>query len=115
VSCCAWESCYLPILTRTVVVQADALYDSGRIATDKRTCRDVSVDDSSRCNDHIVPDGDTEIPMIIPYLVPRRYATDLTDAEWALIKPVIDIPQTGRGRRRKVNLRAVTNALLYKL
>jgi hypothetical protein len=36
--------------------------------------------------------------MIIPYLRPRRYATDLTDAEWALIKPVIDIPQNGGNR-----------------
>jgi putative transposase len=56
--------------------------------------------------------------MIIPNLTPRpprRYATDLTDAEWALIKPVIDTPQTGRGRRRIVDLRAVANGLLYKL
>jgi transposase len=60
----------------------------------------------------------TELSMIIPNLMPhppRRSATDLTDAEWALIKPVIDTPQTGRGRRRTVDLRAVTNALLYKL
>jgi transposase len=56
--------------------------------------------------------------MIIPNLTPRpprRYATDLTDAEWELIKPVIDTPQTGRGRRRTVDLRAVANGLLYKL
>jgi transposase len=43
--------------------------------------------------------------MIIPNLMPhppRRYPTDLTDAEWELIKPVIDTPQTGRAAARLI-------------
>jgi putative transposase len=46
---------------------------------------------------------------------PRRYPTDLTDAEWKKIKPVIDTFQQGRGRRRTSDLREVVNALFYKL
>lgn len=56
--------------------------------------------------------------MIIPNMsrrTPPRYETDLTDAEWEKIKSVLDVPQTGRGRRRTVDLRAVVNALRYKL
>jgi transposase len=41
-----------------------------------------------------------------------RYASDLTDAEWALIAPLM--PATDRiGRPRKTDLREVVNALLY--
>jgi transposase len=43
-----------------------------------------------------------------------RYASDTTDAEWALIEPWM--PQPKRlGRRRKTKLRAVVDALLYIL
>jgi transposase len=41
-----------------------------------------------------------------------RYASDLTDAEWALIVPLM--PAASRiGRPRKTELRAVVNAILY--
>lgn len=41
-----------------------------------------------------------------------RYASDLTDAEWALIAPMM--PSANRiGRPRKTDLREVVNALLY--
>ena len=41
-----------------------------------------------------------------------RYASDMTDAEWKLIEPLM--PQRSRlGRPREVNLRAITNAILY--
>jgi putative transposase len=41
-----------------------------------------------------------------------RYASDLTDAEWALIEPLM--PAANRiGRPRKTDLREVVNALLY--
>ena len=41
-----------------------------------------------------------------------RYASDLTDAEWALIEPMM--PLANRiGRPRKTDLREVVNALLY--
>jgi transposase len=41
-----------------------------------------------------------------------RYASDLTDAEWALVAPFL--PTTSkRGRPRKTSLRAVVEAILY--
>jgi putative transposase len=44
----------------------------------------------------------------------RRYATDLTDAEFALIEPLLPPAKSG-GRRRTTLLREVLNALLYLL
>ena len=41
-----------------------------------------------------------------------RYPTDMTDAEWALARPSVEIPQRGSGQRR-VDLRAVLNAVFY--
>jgi putative transposase len=47
---------------------------------------------------------------------PRRgYATDMTDTEWQLVRPFVDRPQTGPGPRRRVDLRAMLNAIWYKL
>ncbi len=42
----------------------------------------------------------------------RRYSTDLTDAQWALVEPLIP-PERPRGRRRSVNLRRVVEAIFY--
>jgi transposase len=44
-----------------------------------------------------------------------RYPTDMTDAEWALARPFIDVPQRGSGRPRRVVLREVLNAVFYIL
>jgi transposase len=44
-----------------------------------------------------------------------RYPTDMTDAEWELARPFIDPPQRGSGRRRRVVLREVLNAVFYIL
>jgi len=41
-----------------------------------------------------------------------RYASDTTDAEWAVIEPFMP-PAAGRGRPRTTALRAVVNALFY--
>lgn len=41
-----------------------------------------------------------------------RYASDLTDAEWTVIEPMMPAPSR-RGRPRKTDLREVVNALLY--
>jgi putative transposase len=41
-----------------------------------------------------------------------RYASDLTDAEWALVAPFMP-PPNRRGRPRERDLREVVNALLY--
>jgi putative transposase len=44
----------------------------------------------------------------------RGYATDLTDAQWAVLEPHVPAART-RGRPRRVDLRAVTDAVLYLL
>ena len=41
-----------------------------------------------------------------------RYASDLTDGEWALVEPLIPAPNR-IGRPRKTNLREIVNAMLY--
>ena len=42
-----------------------------------------------------------------------RYATDLTDDEWAILEPLLPAQANRRGRPRHVRLREVVNALLY--
>ena len=44
-----------------------------------------------------------------------RYPTDMTDPEWELACPFIDVPQRGSGRQRRVDLREVLNAVFYLL
>lgn len=44
----------------------------------------------------------------------RHYDSDLTDDEWRLVQPLIEVAQTGPGPRRSVDLREVLNAVLYK-
>jgi hypothetical protein len=41
-----------------------------------------------------------------------RYASDTTDAEWAMIAPFMP-PAAERGRPRTTQLRAVVNAIFY--
>lgn len=43
-----------------------------------------------------------------------RYPSDLTDEEWALVKPVIPRAKRG-GNKRTVNVREVVNGLMYVL
>jgi transposase len=40
----------------------------------------------------------------------RRYPTDLTDEEWERIRPILPQPAR-RGRKPKVNLREILNAI----
>lgn len=42
----------------------------------------------------------------------RRYPTDLTDAQWQLLEPLLP-PNTGPGRPTTLDLREIVNALLY--
>jgi putative transposase len=44
----------------------------------------------------------------------KAYATDLTDAQWEIIEPLLPAPKTRYGGRpREVSLREVVNAILY--
>ena len=43
-----------------------------------------------------------------------RYPSDLTDAEWQLIKPLIPPPKRSGGKRT-VNMREVVNGVMYVL
>ena len=43
-----------------------------------------------------------------------RYPSDMTDAEWALVQPMIRPAKRG-GRPRTVDLREVLNAIFYVL
>jgi putative transposase len=47
-------------------------------------------------------------------MIRKPYSTDLTDAQWARIAPLIP-PAIPGGRRRTVNVREVVNAILYLL
>ena len=42
----------------------------------------------------------------------RLYPTDLTDAQWEVLAPLLPPPKPG-GRPRRVDLREVLNAILY--
>lgn len=48
--------------------------------------------------------------MVVPRIC--RYPTDVTDAEWILIKPHLD-SKPGPGRPRELNIREVWNAISY--
>ena len=43
-----------------------------------------------------------------------RYPSDMTDAEWALLEPLIPAAKPG-GRPRQTDMRAAINAILYLL
>ena len=45
---------------------------------------------------------------------PTKYATDLTDEQWAAIAPLVTAPSPNGGRPTEINRRAIVNALLYK-
>ncbi len=44
-----------------------------------------------------------------------RYPSDMTGEEWALVRPLVEVPQRGQGRRRRVDLREVLNAVFFVL
>jgi putative transposase len=44
----------------------------------------------------------------------KRYPTDLSDKEWALLEPLLPPAKTG-GRERTVEVREVVNAIFYLL
>ena len=46
--------------------------------------------------------------------VMKLYASDLSDAEWALLEPLIPLAKAG-GRPRSVNMRQILNGIFYIL
>lgn len=44
----------------------------------------------------------------------KAYPPDLTDREWEVLRPLLPPPKP-RGRRRRVNLREIVNAIFYVL
>lgn len=44
----------------------------------------------------------------------KRYSTDLSDEQWAILSPLIPPPKPG-GRPRSVDIREVLNAIFYLL
>ena len=44
----------------------------------------------------------------------KPYDSDLTDAQWSLLEPMLP-PPSRRGRPRKTDLREVVNAIIYTL
>jgi putative transposase len=44
----------------------------------------------------------------------KPYPTDLTDAEWAILEPLVPPPGTG-GRPRTVDVREVMNGIFYRV
>jgi len=45
---------------------------------------------------------------------PTKYATDLTDEQWAAIAPLVTAPSPNGGRPTEIDRRAIVNALLDK-
>ena len=43
----------------------------------------------------------------------KSYLSDLTDAEWQEIEPLIPKPKSNRGRKRKHPIREILNAIFY--
>jgi putative transposase len=45
----------------------------------------------------------------------KRYPSDLSDAEWALLAPIVDPPRAGKGRPARIPRREVVDATFYQL
>ena len=49
-----------------------------------------------------------------PLVWSKRYTSDLTDSQWAILEPLVPPPKRG-GRPRTVNMREVFNGIFYVL
>src|SRR5712691_4446307 len=45
----------------------------------------------------------------------KSYPSDLSDAEWALLEPLLAPPYTGKGRPPGIDRREIVNAIFYVL
>jgi Putative transposase of IS4/5 family (DUF4096) len=61
-----------------------------------------------------LPAGDVVFPSPVVHTPQRGYPSDLTDAQWAHVAPVIPPARRG-GNRRHVDEREVVNGLMYIL
>jgi transposase len=69
-----------------------------------------------------VPDQAAFHPALLPAFEPDRaamspllrYPSDLIDAEWSLVEPLIPPAKRG-GNKRRVNLREIVNGIMYML
>ena len=50
--------------------------------------------------------------IVMPILARKRYASDLTDEQWAILEPMVPPAKHG-GRHRHVDMREVINTILY--
>jgi putative transposase len=50
-----------------------------------------------------------------PHEAGQTYPSDMTDAEWAIVAPLLAQPATARGVRPTIDRRAVMNAIFYRL
>jgi putative transposase len=45
----------------------------------------------------------------------KRYPSDLSDEEWAILEPLLDPPQAGKGRPPRIPRREIANAIFSQL
>jgi putative transposase len=45
----------------------------------------------------------------------KRYSSDLTDAEWEVIRPLLPPDSQGRGRKPEVDKREILNGIFYQI
>jgi putative transposase len=45
----------------------------------------------------------------------KRYPSDLSDDEWAILAPLLDPPHVGKGRPPRIPRREIANAIFYQL
>lgn len=46
--------------------------------------------------------------------VKKRYSSDLTNAEWQILQPLLPLPKA-RGRKRQVDEREILNGIFYQI
>jgi len=53
--------------------------------------------------------------MLVGMASDTLYLTDLSDAEWQVVRPLLPVPRSTRGRPRRRSLRTILNAIVYAL
>lgn len=53
--------------------------------------------------------------MLVSMASDTIYLTDLSDAEWEVVRPLLPVPRSTRGRPRRHRLRTILNAIFYAL